>query len=1067
MTQNETTARFRALLAELLMLDQADLDFGIYRIMNARRAEITRFLDEDLMPQIHEELQRNQTGDREALERQLAEVIEAARAAGFDQAQAENAPRAGELRAKLNEALDVPHAEREVFSHLYNFFSRYYQEGDFLSLRRYKRDVYALPYEGEEVKLHWANADQYYIKTSEFFRDYSFTLADGRRVHFKLAAADTEQNNNKATGERRFMLASASDFLRVENDELIVSFVYQPDSEKRKQADINRETVTRVFDALGAGAPPAPKKAAKKGRKKKGREEAAAATASEAQAGAVNTELLAWAKALMQPVGANGNPERTTLEKHLNDYTAKNSFDYFIHKDLSGFLRRELDFYIKNEVMFLDDIERESAPRVENYLAVVRAIRRVGLKIIEFLASLEDFQKRLWLKKKFVIETHWCVTLDRVPEEFYAEIAANEQQRAEWVRLFAINEINGNLHDAAYSEPLTVEFLRSQPSLVLDTSLFDCDFTERLLATFDDIEEQTDGVLIESENFQALNLLQARYREQVKCIYIDPPYNSDASPINYKNGYRNSSWISLVENRLQLTSKFLEDSGILCVTIDDYEAHYLRMVCERTLPNYELLGVAVIKNNPAGRTGTVGFSITHEYAFFHGDPEAADVNRLEHSEAQKARYKEKDEKGFFEWTNFRKHGGLNTYRIARPRQFYPIYVQGQSIRIPSMTWDNDSRQYVIHEQPADGEEVLLPIDSQGRERIWDFVVETARKNINHFLIKKDTNDETAIYRKWYINEEGLLPQTWWDKSLYSAAEYGTNLLTALFGVPHTFMFPKSVHAVADCLKVGGLRNDRTGFALDYFGGSGTTAHAVINLNREDEGRRRFILAEMGEYFHTVTKPRVLKVIYSRDWRDGKPISRAGSSYLVKVLRLESYEDALNNLTVTRTSQQSDLLALNDTFREQYTLRYLFERETASSASLLNLDLFENPFDYHLNVSADGSSAGSVSTPVDLIETFNYLLGLRVARRYMRDGFRVVEGADADGSRTLIIWRKAREQDNAALNRFFNEQGYGARGFSIIYANGDHTLGMTRREGETWQDRMIEMDFKRLMFEGAA
>src|SRR4051812_34245405 len=108
MTQNDTAARFRALLAELLMLDQADLDFGIYRIMNARRAEITRFLDEDLLPQIHEELQRNQTGDREALQRQLAEAIEAARAAGFDNAQAENAPKARELRAKLGDAMDAP-----------------------------------------------------------------------------------------------------------------------------------------------------------------------------------------------------------------------------------------------------------------------------------------------------------------------------------------------------------------------------------------------------------------------------------------------------------------------------------------------------------------------------------------------------------------------------------------------------------------------------------------------------------------------------------------------------------------------------------------------------------------------------------------------------------------------------------------------------------------------------------------------------------------------------------------------------------------------------------------------
>jgi adenine-specific DNA-methyltransferase len=108
------------------------------------------------------------------------------------------------------------------------------------------------------------------------------------------------------------------------------------------------------------------------------------------------------------------NPNRTLLEKHLADYTARNTFDYFIHKDLGGFLRRELDFYIKNEVVHLDDIENETAPRVEQYLAKVKAIRRIAHKIIDFLAQLENFQKKLWLKKKFVVETQYCVTLDRI-----------------------------------------------------------------------------------------------------------------------------------------------------------------------------------------------------------------------------------------------------------------------------------------------------------------------------------------------------------------------------------------------------------------------------------------------------------------------------------------------------------------------------------------------------------------------------------------------------------------------------------------------------------------------------
>ncbi len=177
MTQHDYAARFQALLAELFMLEQADLDFGIYRVMNARRKEIESFLDGDLLPQIHEELQRNQTGDRAAIERELQNALEQLRNLGVPE---EKSEKVRTLRVKFVNAMDVPRAERDVFNHLYNFFSRYYQSGDFLSLRRYKRDVYALPYEGEEVKLHWANADQYYIKTSEFFRDYSFTLADGR-----------------------------------------------------------------------------------------------------------------------------------------------------------------------------------------------------------------------------------------------------------------------------------------------------------------------------------------------------------------------------------------------------------------------------------------------------------------------------------------------------------------------------------------------------------------------------------------------------------------------------------------------------------------------------------------------------------------------------------------------------------------------------------------------------------------------------------------------------------------------------------------------------------------------
>src|SRR5690606_5099695 len=173
-------------------------------------------------------------------------------------------------------------------------------------------------------------------------------------------------------------------------------------------------------------------------------------------------------------------PNRPLLTKYINQYTARNTRDYFIHKDLGSFLKRELDFYIKNEVMRLDDIENAEAPAVESYLAKIKVLRKIAGKLIDFLAQLEDFQKKLWLKKKFIIETNYCITLDRVPEELYAIVAACDAQCEEWIKLFAIDEIQADLHSPGFSRPLTVEFLKANNKLVLDTRFFDDSFKARL-----------------------------------------------------------------------------------------------------------------------------------------------------------------------------------------------------------------------------------------------------------------------------------------------------------------------------------------------------------------------------------------------------------------------------------------------------------------------------------------------------------------------------------------------------------------------------------------------------------
>ena len=248
---------------------------------------------------------------------------------------------------------------------------------------------------------------------------------------------------------------------------------------------------------------------------------------------------------------------------------------------------------------------------------------------------------------------------------------------------------------------------------------------------------------------------------------------------------------------------------------------------------------------------------------------------------------------------------------------------------------------------------------------------------------------------------------------------------------------------------------------DYFAGSGTTGHAVINLNREDSGQRKYILVEVAHHFDTVLLPRLKKVVYSHDWKGGKPVSRDGSTQFFKYVRLESYEDTLDGLQLTPpASAQQDLLAQNPALAEDYRLRYALGVETAGSPCLLGKD-FVDPLAYTLSVVRDGARR---ETPVDLPETFNWLIGLRVESRRRIDGVLAIAGADPEGRKCLILWRSLNETDNAALEAWFAR--HRARFpdlLDLVYANGDHTLNASRPPSETWTAETIEPIFRELMF----
>jgi adenine-specific DNA-methyltransferase len=719
------------------------------------------------------------------------------------------------------------------------------------------------------------------------------------------------------------------------------------------------------------------------------------------------------------------------LVHHLNRWSVKNEADFFIHKNLRRFLSGELDYFLKSVVFNIDNVLAAGEPRIDSNFRLLDAVHRLGREIIDFVSQLEDFQKALFEKKKFVLETHYCVTVDQIPQRLYDAILRNEAQVQEWRRLFAIDEIERDTTRPAFTDPLTAEFLSANPSLVVDTKFFDAAFKDDLVASFSDLDQLLGGQLIWADNFQALNLLAACYHEAIDGIYIDPPYNTDASAIAYKNNYKDSSWLALIGSRLELARRVLTPTGIICVAIDDEEAAELNSLLR---VNFEKrLGVAVVRSNPAGRKTKGKLAPAHEYAFFFGKSATSTPGSLEVTAKRLARYPLEDEKGRYAWANFIRSGSGDK-REDRPTMYYPIYVSSNDkIRIPKLLWDESEEEYNVLEPPKKTEKVVYPI-VEDIEKRWQRGFERVEGELEDYRIRRSADGTITIDFKTRMDDEAL-PITWWDQKEYASANYGAAELKDLFG-KKVFDFAKARRLVEDCLLVAGA--DNGGTFLDFFGGSGTTADAIIQLNRENGLKRRYLVTEAERYFETVLKPRIQKVIYSKDWKRGKPISREGSSHLLKYIQLESYEDCLDNISFDPTTI-GDALGLD--FQRDFELRYSLDWESKDCPTRLAVEHLNTPFDYTLTLRRE---TGTVSVKPDLPETFAYLLGLHTRRRFhtQRDGvsYLIYTGTvHEDGTEVVALWRTCKdwtERDLKAEEEWWLERRETlAPGATRIYVNG--------------------------------
>jgi len=980
----DSIKRFQNLLMNLFQFETSDLDFGIYRILNFKTEQIKKFIYKDILDKVESAFARYKAekladvkGKIEEAKQQVIQSLgpEAFTTSGElieDFRKTPVARRYLSLLERLKEVESIDEIQNQVYNDLYNFFARYYEEGDFIPQYRYsiKTHRYAIPYNGEEVKLYWVNADQYYTKTGLLFRDYTFTVG-GYRIVFRTISAKEELGSNKATRERFFILDDEEPLEKTSN-RIIVRFQYRELTEQEvelydvkggsnvsKQLKINQKIYDEILKMIGEDQNL--KKALRKG---------------------------------------EGDKQEPFLLKHISRFTAKNTKDYFIHKNLKKFLSEQLDYFIKAEVLNIETIEKEEF--LDKHIARAKVVREIGETIIDFLSQIEDFQKKLWEKKKFVLKTDYVITLDKIKEyagenflrEILDLILRNKEQLKEWEEL-GFGKIE-NKNELMLQNTLEgVEYKK----LPIDTRYFSVEFKEKLLEKLtekNDLDDILDGILIKSENWQALNLLLEKYKEKVQTIYIDPPFNKkEEADYLYNVKYKDSTWITMLENRLRLAMDFLKDTGCIFLRCDYNGNMYTRLLMNEIFGEDNFINEIIINRTLAKQVVERQFAQQTDSVFLYSK------------------------------TN--KFTPIPVERPLKEARWYPL------VHFPR----EDKKPRIIF-----GKEYYPP-----KGRRWGL----SQNRINTFIEKgKCRINENLDYVDCFGNRVKGVPELLYDSELV-----GNEWLDIPgYAQRHHFPTENSEELLKRIIESSSKEGD---LVMDFFLGSGTTTAVAHKL------KRKWIGVEMGEHFWTVILPRMKKVLHydksgiskEKEVKEKYNKKKAGGFFKYQVL--EQYEDSIDNIELLK-NKQAQLK-----FGEDYLIKYFLDYETRESPYLLNIKMLKNPFNYKLKVNLREVGNPQEIT-IDIPETFNYLLGLKVKKikvRKNKDKKYLFILGEKDDKNISIVWREYDE--NWSENDFRKDKEFIAknlRGWAphTVYINGQSVL--TPNFGDlSVEIRYIEPEFK--------
>jgi len=1043
MSNTNSIEQLKTFLKEMFQFNSNDLDFGIYRIYNLKRKEIENFIDGTdqncLEPIINKTLELVSKIEKQVEQKALYNFLKDSNKesllndplGNFEKIQqliinfCDNEQEQENLKATLTASTKEFNITDEIKDKIYNYilgyFEMYYSNGDFGYNNR-SRNLYKVPYEadydGNDTMFHWKHKGSLYIKTGASFNAIKFKINHiGKEFELRLETNETStdeevsRNNNKDSKQKHYK------FNRFEEVDGVTRIVFNLSDKSTTKADLYKSLFKEVF---------------------KSDEDIDKYLFSDGKAvfNDLTDDYDKVQDGSMKGIGSlrvniktllpkiNKNFERgakieiendrftdETLEtiynidQKLNSFYIGNDSDYFIHENLQDFLTQEKERYIKNHI--LSDLQAILDGKLDNTtLIIAKAFESVSSRIIEFLSTIEEFQKKLFTMKKKVVESEYCLTIDNINEKYYPEIIANKAQILEWERLFIV-------------KVKTLADLKTQPTLLLDTRLFkqkdsSNPFKDKVLGEIENLDEKTNGLLINSENYQGLKIISDRYNGQINCIHVDPPYNSNTSGFLYKNHFRHSSWISMMENRISLGISLLSKDGDFLCHIDENEYENLHQL----MNSYNISNAGTLiwdKRNPMN--GGSGLALQHEYVLWNTKRTSAINFRNENAIvilkmankliSDAGGVSDSVRKEFSKWISSKKDltGGDKAYRfIDNEGQVY----QSVSLRAPEPRTDEKFFQPLIH--PITQKPCGVPPNGFSR------TPETLKKMMENDEILFGSDETTQPRQKVTLNSE-IKKQM---PSVIQDAKKGKSEIAAM-----DLIFPYN-HSTSLYEKlVGSAVGENDGIVLDFFAGSGTTGHSVININKIGSRNIKFILIEMGTYFSSITKPRILKSIFSSKWKAKKPEFGNGSkNQIIKYLALEQYEDVLDAIEQNEGESPKNL-----------PLKYLYKPELNKINSTLDISKpFSNKIKYGQPTKVRF---------IDLVDTYNYLQGYEVKtlKTYSIGSkyYKVVETVD----NRIVVWRDIDLGEDDSKNMMEIVEKYPE--IDIIEVNADFNILATLKD----------------------